>query len=298
MTTPSFGAVDTQVHLHGLVPPDKRADHGLVVEAAVAAMNAVGVDIVLIDEAFGVAPDGLNTLPGHRADNGAWRSDHPLSEVAVAMYPDRFGYMTRVDPADPDLDDVVARLRATPGAAAIRISGHDPAFAAGGYAPLFAAAEAHGMPVLVFLMFSDDPLGELRPYLERFHEIPIGLDHAGLDHPKRDETGWSLEAALEPILGLAIYPNLLIKWEHAERISAEPYPFADVVRSLRSVIEAFGATRVTWASDVTMASDPATPYRQSCTWAEALQYLASSELLTAAEKERILGGTAREIFRL
>ncbi len=292
----SLGVVDTQVHLHQLVQASAQDQYELIVDAAVVAMDALGVDVVVIDEWIDFAGEGLHGLPGHRAANGAWRSENPLGEVAVARQPTRFAYMTRVDPLDPELPDVVARIGSTSGAAAIRIpASYDPAFAAGEYAALFDAAQTEGVPLMPGM---NGQIAQLHPYLERFHEVPVVLDHAGIDHPKRGDSDWELDAALAPVLELAAYPNVLIKWEHPERISTQHYPFPDVIPALRSVVDAFGANRVMWASDTTAARNTAAPFRGTCTWAQSLHYVADSKHLSAGEKQWILGRTARETFAL
>ena len=57
-------------------------------------------------------------------------------------------------------------------------------------------------------------------------------------------------AQLEDVIGLAQYPNLAVKWSHAPAyLSDEPYPYRDLFRPLRRVIEAFGIERIMWASD-------------------------------------------------
>jgi predicted TIM-barrel fold metal-dependent hydrolase len=292
--------IDTQVHLHHLLPIRLQSDCEAVIEAGVVAMNAVGVDGVVIDEWTGWAGTSIHSLPGHKAANGAWRSDHPLSEAAVERYPNRFAYLTRVDPFDPEIRDVVAEIRSNPAAVAIRLTPaptgfvqDDPAFSRGGYADLFAAADEHRVPLLVP---TDGVLSVLRPYVERFHRVPIVLDHCGINYPRRDTAGWDLETQLAPVRELARYPNVLVKWEHVERMSDEGYPFQDVVVGLRGIVDAFGAQRVMWGSDNTMAVDPSTPYRRTCTWAQTLGYIADSELLATVEKEWILGRTAQVTF--
>jgi len=49
------------------------------------------------------------------------RGQHPFSERAIALHPDRFAYVARIDPTDPDLDALMAGVLSTPGAVCLRI---------------------------------------------------------------------------------------------------------------------------------------------------------------------------------
>ena len=61
-------------------------------------------------------------------------------------------------------------------------------------------------------------------------------------------------AQFERVLELASYPNLCLKWSHAPAtLSAEPFPYRDVIHLLRRAIDAFGVERIMWASDYTQS---------------------------------------------
>jgi predicted TIM-barrel fold metal-dependent hydrolase len=97
-------------------------------------------------------------------------------------------------------------------------------------------------------------------------------------------------AELDQVIQLAGHSNLALKWCHAPaRLSAEAYPYADVVRHLRRVIDAFGAERVMWASDYTES-------RSDQTWAQSLHYLRYSDLLSDTEKQWLLGKSVRHVL--
>src|SRR5690554_4195124 len=99
--------VDSQIHL----------GPGGIAEA-VAAMDALGIRSVLIDEWW------MNT-PGHpfyTVGDGALRTASPTAELASWTYPGRFSYLVRVDYRDPDLRQVVRFARDATYARALRIS--------------------------------------------------------------------------------------------------------------------------------------------------------------------------------
>jgi predicted TIM-barrel fold metal-dependent hydrolase len=96
-------------------------------------------------------------------------------------------------------------------------------------------------------------------------------------------------AQLGQLYELARYPNLAVKWCHAPGLlSDEEYPYRDLQPLLRQAIEAFGAERIMWASDYTVARD-----QNGNTWAECLYYVLESDQLTWAEKAWLLGGAVR-----
>lgn len=68
--------VDAQVH----IGPGR-------IEETLAAMDALGIRSILIDEYwFGRAKGD----PGYAVPDGAYRPLHPTAELAALLYPDRF----------------------------------------------------------------------------------------------------------------------------------------------------------------------------------------------------------------
>jgi predicted TIM-barrel fold metal-dependent hydrolase len=275
--------LDAQVHVDRIVPEADAASADTLIDATLAAMDAVGVDTVLIAEL---------------ADPG-----YAVSRRAVQRRPDRFGYLVSLEHDDPDLDRRMAEVRTAPGRLCLRLipwpqNGDLERMEAGGFDPLFAAAERHGVPIFVG-MPGQAPL--IEPYLGRFPRLQVILDHCGVGVavPPGDEVPPLLApfvtetlderlAELDHVITLARYPNLALKWCHATaRLSGEPYPHRDTVGHLRRVIAAFGAERVLWASDCTESQD---------TWAQSLGYLLDSDGLSDDEKSWVLGRSARRVL--
>lgn len=294
--------VDAQVHVNRFLPGWRTAetDTDTVLDAAVAAMDAVGVDAVLVAEDWGLD----DTKHSAVLPNGAIRPELDFSRHAVAKFPARFGYLVRFDLRDPDLERLIAQLRQQNGGLCLRViprpDTDQDLFKSGGFEPLFAAAEQHGVPIFVGM---PGQAALLEPYLQNFPKLWIILDHVGVGVTALRGSqlppalqSWvtpTLEgrlAELDFIIGLARYPNLAIKWSNApSRLSGEPYPHHDAVGHLRRVIAAFGIERVMWASDYTES-------RTLHTWAQSLHYLLYSALLTEAEKEWVLGKTVRQVL--
>src|SRR5262249_49070095 len=146
--------VDAQVHLNRLGANWEHTDNTLKVDNAIATMDALGLNAVLIDEWAGFANPVTKRghLPGHFLPNGAMRGEHPFSEVAVERYPERFAYVVRIDPLDPELEALMAGVRTRPGALCLRIvpipeAGELDQFQRGEFDPFFAAAERQRVPI-------------------------------------------------------------------------------------------------------------------------------------------------------
>src|ERR1700685_1323819 len=105
----TISVTDTQLHLNRLG-----------VEPGVAAMNAVGVERVLIDEWWGW-DHNQNRMPNYSLPSGTIRYEYPIATEACVRHPDRFGYYAWVDRHDPDLDALVASIASNPYQRCIRV---------------------------------------------------------------------------------------------------------------------------------------------------------------------------------
>jgi predicted TIM-barrel fold metal-dependent hydrolase len=206
----------------------------------------------------------------------------------VTLHPDRFAYVVRTDPRDPDIEVLVAHIRATQGAVALSIDlpeTHDATpFEHGAYDQILATAEAHAVPIVAWFPGRSELLA---PALDRFPRLQVILSHCGLSRADIDHA-----ASFERVLRLARYPGLAIKWCHVPAyLSHVAYPFRDVMPYLRRAIDAFGPQRIMWASDHTES-------KVHHTWAQALYYLLDSDEMTEVEKEWILGRCAGTLLNL
>ena len=291
--------VDTQVHANVLCRHAGHSGYEAVLGCVVGAMDAVGVDAVIIDEFEGV--DGeRHMLPGHLGPQGAWRTDHPFADYCVSQLPDRFAFVARIDHRDPGLESLLDAVLATPSCVAIRIIGltdgvtwWDDSFLTGDYAQLLGGAESRQIPVFVH---RPGRIEALTPYVDKFPDLQLIIDHMGIGFPAPDEDPISRYRRLDEVLAMAQYGNVALKWCHIERLSAESYPFADAMPHVRRVLDAFGGHRIMWASDATQARRPdLSPHPSS--WGQCLSYLAGSDMLSAEEKAQVLGQTARTVLR-
>lgn len=146
--------IDAQVHLNQLGAGWRTAPADSVIAAAIEAMDAVGIDRVLIGEARGF--DSQFRPLGEELPNGAVRSSYPFCERAVELHPERFAYHVVVDFRDPELDRLTAEVRARPGANSMRIvpvpqTGAVDSLERGEFSELFAAAERCQVPVFAWV---------------------------------------------------------------------------------------------------------------------------------------------------
>jgi predicted TIM-barrel fold metal-dependent hydrolase len=178
------------------------------------------------------------------------------------------------------------------------------AFAAGEYDNVFAAASDCGLPLFVAISGNAHLLPR---YLEKFRDVKIIVDHCGMppSRPIRyaiakmealpdSEEYWSkfgdvpLPESLERVLLLSAYPNVAIKWAHSSAIFEAPaYPNEAARPFLRSILNAFGANRVMWASDISTLSTGET-------WAEVLFSVVNNPDLSKLDREHFLGRSVRD----
>src|SRR5262245_44057226 len=95
--------VDGQVHSNVLGGP----------ETVLAIMDAIGIRAVLIDEYLGFDEDG-SLRPAYKTPHGISRPIGPNAEAAAVAHPDRFQYLMRIDPFDPDLEPWIDALAVSP----------------------------------------------------------------------------------------------------------------------------------------------------------------------------------------
>jgi len=274
--------VDSQVHLNRFGRHWQNTNPDVIVDYAVAAMDALGIDGIVIDEWAGFDAQHRH-LPGTVLPNGAMRGQYPFAKRAVALHPDRFSYVARIDPNDPEIEALVDQIHRLPGIVALSIDmpeTRDAApFQAGAYDRLLSSAEAHGAPIVAWFPGRAELLARA---LERFPSLRVVLSHCGLSPAESDHV-----ATFDRVLGLARYPSLAIKWCHVPTyLSREPYPFRDVLPYLRRAIDVFGPQRIMWASDHTES-------KVHHSWAQALYCILDADVLTDVEKEWILGRCAR-----
>jgi len=83
------------------------------------------------------------------------------------------------------------------------------------------------------------------------------------------------------MLALAKYPNVAVKLSGAPSYSSEPYPYRNIHKYIRQIVDAFGSHRCFWGTDITRMP---CSYRQCVTmFTEELPWL------QGRDKELVMG---------
>lgn len=276
--------VDAQIHFG----PGK-------IDETLAAMDALGIRGAVIDEYW--FRGSLNE-PKHDLRGGGYRVVAPTAELATLLHPERFSYLLRVHPADPEYGSIIRQMRDAPGCRALRV---DPgmardsarAFAEGAYDHLFAAAGDAGLAIFIF---NPDQPEAIARAAAKFPSTRMIIDHCGLfSNTMRATLGGGLPALDEEaqlamfdrVLNLERFPNVALKWAHAETMFGAPaWPGRDLWPFLRRAISSLGAERIMWASDFSASQGGGS-------WAQLLYGQIADPDLTEAEREWVFGRTLR-----
>jgi len=260
-----------------------------------AAMDALGIKGALIDEYW---LRSFNNEPHHALPSGGYRPLNPTAELAAQLHPQRFSWLLRVHRLDPEYGAIIRMVRDAPAGRALRI---DPGMSqaemdvweGGGYDHVLAAAADAGLPIFVFA--PDRPQAFARA-AQAFPALRIAIDHCGIfSNGMRATIGGGLPARddaaqhelFDEICRVAEFPNVALKWGHSSGMFDKPvWPGEDLWPILRSAVDAFGASRVMWASDYSVN-------QRGESWAELLFGVRGCPLLSEAEKAMVLGGALR-----
>ncbi len=125
---------------------------------------------------------------------------------------------------------------------------------------------------------------------DRYPSLKLILDHMGYPQVNADETEF------QPIIDLARYDNICLKLSDVAGRSSQDFPYRDVQPFIEKLLGAFGAERIVWGTGYPGH------HRLKHNWPTLDQELrlvrAGLPFLTDAQQERILGGTAAEIWGL
>lgn len=262
---------DSQVHAPNT--PHAGPIDGMNADALVREMETAGVGRCVI---VPMVPPGSDA----DASNGA-ALDMARGDLA------RFGVMA---PLDLTRQENAARLktwRTQPGMLGVRLAFlRDPNLSLlieGRLDWLWSAAEEAGVPIML-----------LAPGLE--HDVDrVAARHPGLrlvvDHLNLDPRVVydDLQPAIQPLLELARHQNVAVKASALPCWARDRFPYPSLRDPIASVVNAFGARRVFWGSDLT---------RLPCTYSESVR-LFTEELpfLDDSEKDWIMGRGVSEWLR-
>lgn len=254
--------VDSQIHLWANAEAAaKMLQSFMSVEDILREMDAVGVARTCL-------------VPGHSAAN-------TMCAEAARRWPDRFRALALLPLDKPESRDLMANW-ATSGFIGVRVTFppyRSVSWLDDGTADWFwPIADQLGLPVMVWAPLRAATIGELA---RRHAGIRFIVDHINLHVLDKGE---AVDLAVQAVLALATEANVAVKVSSLPAHSAEPYPYRDMHRHVRSVVEAFGADRALWGTDLT---------RRSCSYAQAIgMFTREMPFLDPSQLESIMGGAA------
>ncbi len=181
----------------------------------------------------------------------SWEGDRiDYAMEAAVKHPDRFAVMGRIALDDPESRQQLPAWKSQRGMLGIRLTfsyGKESWLDDGTADWFWPAAEAADVPVMVH------PQGwmpQITQIAERHPKLKLIIDHLGLSlHIAKAN---KIPEAIEGTVGLAKFPNVYVKLSNAPSYSKESYPFHDMHPHVRRVIEAYGARRCFWGTDLTL----------------------------------------------
>jgi len=238
----------------------------------VAAMDKVGVDGAIFISAFSM-----------------YRYDASYAVEVQRAHPGRLAIVKPVDPDDPDVADVVADWKKTPGAVGIRImltkeAKRDPTDP--GLDRIARAAVRYDFPVNILCW---DNLDAGTALIDRHPDTRFILDHLGILQPRVPPASQEPWRDLPKVLELARRPNLVIKVSGACTLSREPYPFPDIRDPLARVFDSWGFERCLWGTDWTRAF-AVVDYEQ------AVEPFRKTDRLSDTERAMLMGGACAKAY--
>jgi L-fuconolactonase len=192
---------------------------------------------------------------------------------------ERFRVMAPFDLTRPENATLLATWRSQPGMLGVRLAFlRDPNLSLlveDRLGWFWAAAEEAGVPIMLLAPDLEEKLGKVASEHPR---LRLTLDHLNL-HPMRSYD--DLAPAIRRMLALARHDNVAVKASALPCWAKDVYPFASLHRPVAEVVEAYGAKRVFWGSDLT---------RLPCTYSESVR-LFTDELpfLSDDDKQWVMG---------
>lgn len=260
--------IDSQVHIWDSIPERFRKGHTgerqtFTYDDLLREMDQAAVDCAIL------VPRSFNLE----------RNDYVLE--AACKHPDRFAVMGRVATEEAQGKPQLQRWKDQPGMLGIRLTFHRdvdrPLMTDGSMDWLWPEAERLNIPVMVH---SPERLPTLAAIAGRHPHLRLILDHMGFSRPDIDAAA---SAAIDRLLKLAPYPNIFVKVSAAPCYSTAPYPYKNIQKLIRQVVNVFGAPRCLWGSDLTRLPTTAT-YKDCVT-----MFTEQADFLTDAELTDVMG---------
>lgn len=251
--------VDAQVHLWSRPSAQPGGPHhtAFTAETLLDEMGPAGVDRVIL-------------VPSRHGGNGV----NDVALAAAASHSEKFRVMALLDIGDGDLVRELDKWPHTPGLAGYRLNSGSATkddYLAGGPADrYFREAARRGVPTMMWLPGS---VSYVHDIVDRHPGLPLIIDHFGLPTAvKIDESG----RLIDELVRVAKYPNVAVKASALPFHATDVYPYRSVHAAFFRVLEAYGAERVFWGTDLSRLP---CSYRQAVTmFTEEMPQLSGAQL--------------------
>jgi L-fuconolactonase len=231
---------DSQVHIWAADSPSRPWPAG----GAARAQRPVPFEMSdLIEEMDAAGVDRAVIVPP------SWEGDrNDVALAAASQFPERFAVMGRITLGHSSGEDFSA-WRDQPGMLGVRLT-----FLLGARVIdaewFWPKAEAAGLPVM---LFGPGQTEEFRDVARRYPDLRLIIDHLNL------ATGsgiGDLDQAIEPLLSLSSLDNVGVKLSALPCLLGADDSFETLVPHIRRVVDAFGADRCMWGSDLSRLPRP------------------------------------------
>jgi predicted TIM-barrel fold metal-dependent hydrolase len=136
---------------------------------------------------------------------------------------------------------------------------------------LWREAEAACIPMMLSVQPGD--VGEIDAIAQHHPRLKLTLDRCALAIEQQDEQAF---VAIDKLLALAQHPNVALKATCLPSYTADSYPFRRLHPYLKRIVDAFGARRIFWGSDLSRLP---CSYRECVTmFTEEMPWLSSADL--------------------
>jgi predicted TIM-barrel fold metal-dependent hydrolase len=281
--------IDTHVHVWEIDPPRY-------------PVGPTAPNWTALPDEPGTADELLAEMDSHGIDwsvlvQTSWSTwDNGYIADSVARFPDRFVGMGLLDPLDPENASLARYWMTERGLAGFR------------FHPMYYPEqkvllrpendamweELAGLDAIIQFHLRAAQADQLAAIAARYPHLRLIVDHMG--YPEVGENIAGEMAGFQPILDLAAHQNICFKLSDVKGRSQQPFPFADVHPFIRALLDAFGTERTIWGTGYPGH------HRTRHNWlslADELRLIREGlPFLTPSQAERILGGTAAELFRL
>jgi len=274
--------IDSQIHAYEANTPKRPwktvpdSPPSATGDEHVAAMDKLGVDGAIFVSSFSM-----------------YEYDSSYAVEVQKKHPGRLALVKPVNHEDPQVEDVIAEWKKTPGTVGIRIRlpkekgiKHDDP----GLDRIARAAVRHDFAVN-FLCWGN--IDEGTKVIDRHPDTRFVLDHLGMLQPR---TPAARAAAADPwadlpkVVALAKRKNVVIKVSGACTLSKEPYPYPDIWEPLTEIFDAWGFERCLWGTDWTRAF-PVVNYEN------AVKPFLETDRLSKSDWAMLMGGACEKAYR-